>query len=242
MSFDYNIIAISIDLLSVLFIILMIRRGTVVGFARSFVRSVGYLLSVAIASIVSKIGSVFIYHTLLEPRLIEMLENSLTVNGNSGSMLSDLEAAVNSLPRVAYLLFDLAGAAETELSLIADKSVNAIAGTVVEQVVSPVVYPLIRALLFIIVLIVGLFIVNALAHSSKVVRDIPLIGTLDGVLGGAFGIVEGVLILAVAAVFLHIALGFFEGRWEWFNSDIISRGFLFKHLYYFVNGDNFLFL
>ncbi len=216
----------------------MINRGTKTGFTRSFIRTAGYALSAATAVVVSRIGSVLVYHSFMEPKFVEMIEGSINSTGSAGGMLTDLKEALASLPAISFVLFDLADTADGALEKIADQSAETIAGAVVNEVVSPVVYPILRSLIFAAVFLLGCFIVRAVAKGSGAVRRIPVVGTMDRFLGGLFGVVEGLIVAAVICVFVYVCLSLWDGRWSWFSRSVISESYIFKWIYSLVTGDS----
>jgi len=234
---NINYIALVYDAVVLAVVLGMVKRGTKVGFARSFIRTAGYALAAAVAVVVSRIGSVLIYHTFMEPKFVDMIEGSITHSGTASGLLSDLKSALSSLPAVSYVLFDLAGVADGTLEKIADQSAESIAGAVVDEVVSPVVYPILRALLFTAVLILGCYIVRAVAKGSGAMRGIPVVGTMDRFLGGAFGVVEGLIVVCIICVFVYVGLSLWDGRWFWFSREVISESYIFKWIYSITTGD-----
>lgn len=86
------------------------------------------------------------------------------------------------------------------------------------------------AIAFVLVFIVAIFIVRVLeCFFSRVLRHLPIIGMIDGVLGGCVGFVVGILFSALA-VELYAVLVLYVGG-SFFNAEALEGSMLAKYLY-----------
>lgn len=174
------------------------------------------------------------YSTVIEPALVEHIENSITSAADASGIVEGLVSAVESLPAVSHLLFDFSQVAES-LASSDFFDYSAIAENVSEAVMRPVLEPILRTVIFALVLIILFAVVAMVAKGSKVINEVPVIGGANSFFGGVFGIINGLLELCIAAVILKfvISAGLFP---EYFSEEIIEKTWFFKMIYFPVLG------
>lgn len=224
-----NNISLIYDGVALLIVVICMVFGAKDGFAKTFVQTVGAIFSVIAATVVSRICSSLIYTTAVQPAVLKSLENSLNNAMDTQTVTESLEKAIKGLPAISHLIFDFDSAA-ANLNESVGLSNAKIAAQVEESVIAPVVIPLLETVIFIVALIILLLVVNLLARGSKSFNSVPVIGKVNGFLGGVLGIANGAIIcLAVAAV-LKIILAS-EGNGEYLSHGIIANTYLFKWIY-----------
>ena len=86
------------------------------------------------------------------------------------------------------------------------------------------------AIAFVLVFIVAVFTVKVIeCFFSKVLRHLPIIGMIDGVLGGCVGFVVGILFSALAVEVYAVLVVYVGG--SFFNAEAIEGSMLAKYLY-----------
>ncbi len=229
-----NFIPIIYDILAVVIVINCISKGAKNGFAKTAVQTVGYICSAVAALVISSIAAALLYSTVIEPALVEHIQNSITNAVDAQGVVDGVVSAVESLPAVSHLLFDFSGVAEN-LAGSVSLDYSAIAEDVSDAVIRPVLEPIIKVIIFALASIVLFATVAVIAKGSKVVNDVPVIGKANSFFGGVFGIANGFLEVCVAAVILQMIIsgGFFP---QYFSEEIILKTFLFKLIYFPVCG------
>lgn len=222
------------DVIAIVIVINCISRGAKDGFAKTAIRTVGYFCSAIAALVISSIAAALIYSLVIEPEIISHIENAISGAVDAESILDGITSAIEGLPAISGLLFDFSGVAEG-LAQSLDLDYSAIAKNVSETVTEPVVVPIIKTLIFAFSLIVLFSAVSLIAKGSKVVNDVPVIGKANGFFGGVFGVLNGILMLCLAAVILGAVIkeGIFP---EILSENIISETFLFRLIYFPVSG------
>ena len=230
-------IAIIYDALAVFIVLMCIKSGAKNGFAKTAIQTIGYVLAIISAVVISRICSTFIYTTAIQPALIASMENSVANAVDTQSVIDGITSAVEELPAVSHLLFDFSGVTESLVESVGLDG-KAIALAVEETVIRPVAEPILETVIFAVSLILLILVVSLIAKGSKVVNEVPVIGGVNSFFGGVFGIVNGAVELCVASVILNfvISAGIFP---EYFSEDIISKTYIFKWIYFVVCGDTF---
>lgn len=229
-----NFIPIIYDILAVVIVIHCIKKGADEGFAKTAIKTIGYVCSAIAALVISSIAAVLVYSVIIEPEIIKHIETAISGAVDAETILERITSAIESLPAVSGLLFDFSGIAEGLAGGI-DPDYSEIAKAVSETVTEPVLVPILKTLFFAFSLIILFSAVSLIAKGSKVLNDVPVIGEANGFFGGVFGILNGILMLCLAAVILDMVIkeGIFP---EYFSENIISETFLFRYIYFPVTG------
>lgn len=222
------------DAVAVVILLCCISRGAKDGFAKTFVQTVGMVVSVAAALCISKICASLIYTTAIQPTLLETIQSSVENAVDTETVIGGLKNAVSEIPALSSVIFDFSG---VEQSL--DGTVNMegakIAALVESSVIRPVMEPLLEMVIFIASLIILLFAVTLLAKGSKGFNRVPIIGGINGFLGGVMGTVSGGVLLCAVAAIISIVISA-KGNTEYVSYDIVSKTYIFKWIYNAVTG------
>ena len=92
---------------------------------------------------------------------------------------------------------------------------------------------LLRSLLFFVIFGAAMTIVRRLSRASSAVKKIPLVGTANTVLGGAAGLIEAGLYLALLTAFLRIIIGLSGNIIPFVNTETIDNTVFYRYIYYF---------
>lgn len=92
---------------------------------------------------------------------------------------------------------------------------------------------LLRSLLFFVIFGAAMTIVRRLSRASSAVKKIPLVGTANTVLGGAAGLIEAGLYLALLTALLRIIIGLSGNIIPFVNTETIDNTVFYRYIYYF---------
>ena len=222
------------DAASVLIVLIAVWIGAKNGFTKTFVQTVGFVLSIVAAVTVGKIASSLLYTTLLQPLLRTTLENSLANAVDPETVIEGLKNAVAGLPAISALLFDFSAVEESLTESVTLKT-EEIAATVEETVLRPVIEPLLEMILFVLVLLILLAVVSLLAKGSKSVNEVPVIGKVNAFFGGLVGFINGVVLLFAAAAILNVFIHL-NGATEYVSEPLIGKSLFFHYIYELLCG------
>ncbi|MEG0898120.1 MAG: CvpA family protein [Oscillospiraceae bacterium] len=191
-----NLMPLFIDAVTILVIFFFAYFSLKRGFASSAISLVGIVISFAAAIIISRIGSAFVYEVILKDNILALLAKNIGDITDSEILLAELSKAISSLPKFVVNMLDFeTGGFSYELSRMINESSESIATAVLNILIAPIVKTVLRVLLFIIIFILSRIVFKILSSVLKFVRKIPVIGAVDGLLGGAIGLVEGVFVM-----------------------------------------------
>lgn len=201
-----------LDAIALGLIILCLVKGYREGFLQTMISFAGYLIALALSSMVAKwlsggIASLFresIYASTLET----VEHHAVDAAGTAFSQIID------SLPSIISSwvgLLDPAGAVQKNAEQAAAAGTNQLAEVVTDTIVMPAVAGIVQMVLVALLFFLMLFVVRKIAKVTNIVNHIPIVGGLNrlggAVIGGLKGVVIAIVFLLLAGVFLSITGG-----------------------------------
>ncbi len=200
-----------IDIVLIAVFALVIFVSAKKGFFVSLFDFIGSLLSFFLAKILASTFAPAAYEAFVGPGAEQYLTKTLAGVGTT-DYSEHIEQALSSIPASLDGVMQLIGIDREALSerlssldMNGDNLVESIMNTVVEPIGTVLVQIVLFAALSVIILIVLKFLVKLI---DKLVDKLPKIKKFNAVLGGVFGALRGVVIIAVLAVLLSVAAGF----------------------------------
>lgn len=95
------------------------------------------------------------------------------------------------------------------------------------------VIPIIKLLLFILVFTIAIIIVKMITRLFSGFNRVPIAGSINVFLGAILGLAQGIAIVLIIAVILHILVALSNDEMIVFNSQTIQNTYLFKLFYNF---------
>ena len=219
------------DLLAVAVVVYCIQKGVKFGLVRMVVSFACYIISTLIAREYSAPAAESIYRGAIEAPLKESiatrLEESL-VNGFDASGL--VEALPGWMKALAETLTDQEILKTVNLGLGAGK----IADIVVEQVLYEPLVSLIQGIVFLLIFTVLSWLIHRLSRLLSGVYRIPVVGTINSVMGGIVGVLQAAVLLVAIGVMVQLMGTFFAGTAMWMNRDVIESTYIFRVFYGYI--------
>ena len=110
---------------------------------------------------------------------------------------------------------------------------QALADGIVEELADATLRPLMVSAIgmigFVLLFSILSIIANILLSTLGIVNHLPVVGPINALLGGAVGVLEGVLLVWVFAFLLRGLLGIYPEGWWIFRADTIGHTFLFRY-------------
>lgn len=105
--------------------------------------------------------------------------------------------------------------------------------TVMQSFIRPNCIIVIRTVSFALIYAIVFAILKVIASASKLIEKIPVIGDLNSLLGGAAGVIEGLVIVFLLCLAVRLAVTLTDGSAIMFNQETIDNTFIFKRIYEF---------
>ncbi len=204
-----------LDIVTAALILLCVYCGFKRGFIKSTVRLIGCLAAVVAAAILAPLVADAVYEHVFKATLVSLVDEQISAElvSSAASLQAQLDSVLGGLPEIirsALSMYGIDGA--QDISGVAGQDAVAteqLTTVVMDQIVSPVCVMLLRVIAFLILFILLFFAVKGLGGLlDKIFASLPLIKQVNGLLGGAIGLAEGVLIVFILCLGLRMYMTF----------------------------------
>lgn len=213
---DYSITGLLYDLLFVVLLFLAASSGWRRGFVSSLTLLIGSVAGIFGAVFVARSAGPVIYNEYVGASIAEKVSAALAESGG------DAAAAVQGLTFLPQSIRDTLVNTMTEITGEATPHVI--------EVLEPIILPLIQVILFLVVCIAVRWLFRALAWALRGCNAIPLVGSLNRVLGLALGLVSGALNCWLLSLGLWLAGMLANGQVEILSSSVLGQSFIYSLL------------
>ena len=226
------------DILAVVMIVSSIVSCFRKGFMYSFVKTVGSIASLIFAAILSQPVSRSIYDTLLRRRMIEGFQRFFESAGEID--LTEFTLAVSeklsSLPgRLGdQMLNAFTEYADRWYQSFSTADFASYAETFTNAVAEPVVVGVLRCVLFLVMFLLFAFLAKLLANLFKGIKYIPILGSLNAVLGSLLGLILGVIHVLILCGLIWLILNFIGGIPNFLTPEILENTYVMGFIYHLV--------
>ena len=207
----------------VLFTVIGVKRGL----AKTLLNLAGLVVTAISAYYLSSFLSQLIYDAFLKQTIITNIQQIIEQNGIGYALSNCLEAVPQWINGILSFIVGIFGMSlseyQNQLALSSDFSSST--SQAVENVLAPVVTSVFGMLLLIVLFIIILIIVKKLVKLISKVFNIPVIKQINQLLGGIFGLSEGLLIVFIAVNIFTVVTEFSNPAL--LNSELFS-GAIFK--------------
>lgn len=191
-----------------------------------------------------KVGIVEISEHELKNNSLEtiVLARVLAANTKSGNLFEAFENIGNKISEAIPVVFDNFskdienGNSDIIYSLIlsvTDLSYNSRSEAILSNIIDPIVIVPLRIIFFLIIFTVVILILNAIANASKIINHIPLISSVNELLGGILGFVKAIIIILIICIFVRFLISLTGDSLLFINTYTIENTLFFKYVYDF---------
>lgn len=191
-----------------------------------------------------KLGTVEITERELADRTLEelVLARILTANAKDGTAFEALEEVGGLISDTLPMLFGSfgdevsngVGDAIYPLILgITDFSQESYGVSILREMIDPIVKVPLRVLLFLLIFALVTLILNIIANASKIINRIPLVASVNELLGGLLGLIKAILILFIICIGVQFLISLTDNSLVFLNTYTIDRTIAFRHIYHF---------
>ena len=198
------------DIIIVAVIVLFALIGVKRGIAKTILNLAGLVITAISAYYLSSFLSQFIYDSFLKQTVITNIQQIIEQNGIDYALNNCLEAVPQWINGILSFFAGIFGVSldEFESQLIIPSDISSSTSQVVESAVAPVVTSVLSIIFVIVLFIIIFIIVKKLIRLALGVFNIPVIKQINQLLGGIFGLAEGLLVVFIAVNIFDIATGY----------------------------------
>ncbi len=110
-------------------------------------------------------------------------------------------------------------------------------GTLGERIMDDIVEPMVliplKVIVFILVFSIVALLLNIIANASKLINKIPIISSVNGVIGAVLGVAEAAIALIVICMLIRLVISIWGNSLVFINETTIARTLIFRHIYSF---------
>lgn len=191
-----------------------------------------------------KLGTVeFTERELSDRTLGELvLARVLAENVQSGTAFSALEEVGALISEVLPHIFGNYGAevsggdSDAIYSLvlgITDFSYDNYGASVIAGIIDPIVKVPLRVILFLLIFSAVMLILGIIANMSKIINRIPVISSVNELLGGLLGLIKSAVIIFIICIGIQFLISLTDNSLVFLNTYTIDRTIVFRHIYHF---------
>ncbi|MEG0691619.1 MAG: CvpA family protein [Oscillospiraceae bacterium] len=222
-----------IDIVTALIGLFIIYGAYRKGFIRSIILVIGYVFSIFLAIYLSKIVSVYIFNNFIRTPIINNINQTISSSVGNISVSMVVPAILSKLPKVILNPLFSSFGGESELIQLIDNQTGGILeklGTVVaDNVIAPILLSLMEVITCLIIFILCTIIVKIIAKMFTGLYAIPIIGSINSILGGVLGIVQTAIIYYLLALVISTIISLTANELPWINNEIMNSTYILKH-------------
>ena len=188
------------DIIIVAIIVLFAAIGVKRGLAKTILNIAGLVLAAISAYYLSSFLSQLIYDAFLKQTVINNIQQIIEQNGIDYALSNCLEAVPQWINGILSFIIGIFGMSlnEYQNQLVLSSDFSSSTSQAVENVLAPVVSSVFGMILLVILFILIFIIVKKLIKHISRVFNIPVVKQINQLLGGIFGLAEGLLIVFIA--------------------------------------------
>lgn len=177
------------------------------GFMLSLLELLAVILALALSYQFSPVVAQAAYDNVVEKSLVETVEIQIEENLNISSSTQQAEVILEAIPDFMVTFASSVGIELEEVKTqITSQTFSAenLATELVSKVAQPIVVAALTVLFFLLISAVLMFAFKWVAQLLSKIFKLPLIGTVNKVLGGVLGACKGVMVIIFVSTFLHL--------------------------------------
>lgn len=195
------------------------------GFMHTLLELLAVIVALALSYQFSPVVAQATYDEIVEKSLVEAVETQIDETVNVSSVTTQAEVLLDSIPGFMASFASSAGVdldeIKTQISSEKFSSAN-LAIELVDKIAKPIAVGALTAIFFLFLSVVLIFVLKWIAGLLAKLFKLPLIGTVNKVLGGVLGACKGVLVIVFICTFLDIL--FANGDSE--ISDMVNNSYV----------------
>jgi len=203
------------------------------GFLASLFKVLGFAIACCGAYIGSRALAETVYQLFLRQKLIKTVGEALASSANDLNL--SVQAVLDTVPKWLHGFFiDFFGGRDgvtSEVGSLMSGSVQSMSVSVVDEMLYPILFSVLQAVFFILLFFAIMIVVKGLTRILKGVKNIPLLGPVNSLLGGILGVLQGVLLVAVLVLALNLFNGITGNSVAFVNETVINETYAFRYFY-----------
>lgn len=215
------------DVVAVVLLIYFVYIGARHGILRTLVGLLGYAAAFFVARLGSPVAAQKLYDSVVRDAVKLVLTRRMAdLLGQGTAAASDITAAIpDSLRRL--MGNDALDAAGSALHTEADLWIESL----IDSALREPILSLLQGLFFLVIFTLTVLLVRFFSRMFSRLYMVPVLGTVNTLLGGVFGVLEAALVLFVASLALQLLILFSGGGFWWLSDIIMEETWIWRIFY-----------
>ena len=205
------------------------------GFLRSILSLISYCVSFFIANFLGRFVSQIVFDNFIKANVEHDIFNTLNNSLSSGNVMNSANKISSIIPDwlTSHLIGnktidDVAG------GFIAKNDLSSASSAITNQIFRPYVIMIISIVAFFVLFAAVKLLFRYIYMLTSVLERMPVIGALNGLLGGLCGVVKAGILLFIIAIIVFVVILITKNEMSWINTGIINETHLFFMFYKFI--------
>lgn len=224
------------DLLALFIIVWNIYRCAKKGFLRTVVAVICYAAAAILAKVLSPAIAVWLYNNyigeIVRGVVFESVEQSLQQGANAAGNLIVALPGWLQMAAGPYLPDKNVEIPAIQL----DNTTKQIIGGVVDSALIQPITWLMTAVLFLFLFSLMAVLVRMIARLFDGINKLPVVGTVNTILGGIIGVLQGAVVLLVVSAVLNLLIFFTSNTLWWMNESVLDSTYILWAFQRFIPG------
>ena len=223
-----------LDIVIVLLFALQIFRGLRHGLLRTVAECISSIAAVFISALFSGPAAELVYQSFFAGRITKSIAESVLQAGSAEELFSSIGGFVEVLPESVQqlaesMLSGLQGSLSAADPAASQQMAQQLAQTVADSIVKPMLTAAISAVLFLVFFLVLVVVFRFVCIALGIFNHIPILGSVNSVLGGVFGAAKAALLVFVLLAALSLWV---QGNTSgWITQQTIEQSFAAQFFY-----------
>lgn len=226
-------IYIAVDFAIIAIIALFIWRSAVRGFVRTLIETVGGIIIICAVFSLSNSFADYVYDSYIRGDIVSSIAETANTTGLKTSKAID--DIWQSLPSIVRGAAAVGGFDKEKLSVAIEDTVSGgakkVESLVADNIVKPIVTGAISFIVSLLLITVMLFLLHKVARWINGMFKLPMINSVNAILGGAVGAVKGAVVIFALISLIWLLMRVFGDKFAFFTPEFIDKTHLFKLLY-----------
>ena len=205
------------------------------GFIRSVLSITNYFISFFIANFFGKFLSNLAFDGIIKSEVEKNLLNMLKDSAASGDLFGGIDKISSLIP--SWFNFSAPNQetiGDVAQNFVLQNDLNAAASAISNQFFRPYITMITSSILFFALFIITRLLFKKIYRLNNIVEGIPIVGTINNLLGGFCGVIKAGIILFTIAIAAFIIILITNNEMNLLNSEIINETNLFFMFYKFI--------
>ena len=207
-----------LDILLIFFILFFIWRGFRKGFLQTITSFAGLIAATFLAGIISTMIANMVFTSFVAPEITKKINVSMPIQitESTEDIDSKVDEVYNKLPTyVLGLIGDSTEIKDEVTKTLKNEFENGtanISDVIINTIVKPIFVLIIRSILFIFLFAIFMIVLRIILKAIRPLDNIPILGTLNSILGGVVGLLKAILYVFLLCVLIKLFINIGAGQ------------------------------